>query len=154
MGLGKFVETIVCEVLKIVVGIIHVMTVVGSNQWNLAITPTPSSLRVIHNGETRVRLEMRWYVSWNKCQHRLTEKWMFGFQWHPSRCKRWLLGMDSAIYPTLYRAFDYSSILGLKLSHISKPGPRRFIPWCQMNVALYSFILSANDIWVITFASK
>ena len=38
------------------------------------------------------------------------------------RCNRWSLGMDTWFHPTLYRACDYLSVLGLKLTHVSKMG--------------------------------
>ena len=37
-----------------------------------------------------------------------------------STCNRWILGMDKWIRPTLYRACDYWSMLGLKLVHVSE----------------------------------
>ena len=40
------------------------------------------------------------------------------------RLNRWSLGMDKWFHPTLHRACDYLSLLGLKLSHVSKRGHR------------------------------
>ena len=59
------------------------------------------------------------------------DKWL-----HPSQCvgwnvlsipkiqrlHRWSLGMDKQFHPTFYQAYDYLSMLGLKLMHISKRG--------------------------------
>ena len=36
----------------------------------------------------------------------------------------WSLGMDTSFYPTLYNGWNYSSMLGLKLHHVSKRAPR------------------------------
>ena len=44
----------------------------------------------------------------------------------PVRCNRWSLGMDKLFHPTLYWAYNYLSMLGLKLTHVSKRGPRWF----------------------------
>ena len=41
------------------------------------------------------------------------------------RCNRWSLGMDKLFHPTLYNKHNYLSLLGLKLKHITKRGPRR-----------------------------
>ena len=35
------------------------------------------------------------------------------------RCSRWSLAMKKLLHPALDRAYDYSSILGLKLNHVS-----------------------------------
>ena len=43
------------------------------------------------------------------------------------RLHRWSLGMDKKIHPTLYDGCNYLSMLGLKLIHISKRGPRCLI---------------------------
>ena len=40
------------------------------------------------------------------------------------KCNRWSLGMDQWFHPTLYWACNYLSMLGLKLIHVSKLGPR------------------------------
>ena len=40
------------------------------------------------------------------------------------RLHRWSLGMDKLFHPTLYWSCDYLSVLGLKLNHVSKRGPR------------------------------
>ena len=40
------------------------------------------------------------------------------------RLFRWSLGMDKWFHPTLYLVCDYLSMLGLKLIHVSKSGPR------------------------------
>ena len=37
---------------------------------------------------------------------------------------RWSLGMDKWFHPTLYNGRNYLSMLGLKLKHVSKRGPR------------------------------
>ena len=39
------------------------------------------------------------------------------------RYHRWGLGMDKWFHPTVYRAYDYLSMLGLKLSHVGKRTP-------------------------------
>ena len=36
----------------------------------------------------------------------------------------WSLGMDEWFHLTLYQAYDYLSMMGLKLNHVSKRGPR------------------------------
>ena len=36
----------------------------------------------------------------------------------------WSLGMDKWFHPTVYNGCDYLSMLGLKLNHVSKRGPR------------------------------
>ena len=38
------------------------------------------------------------------------------------RVHRWSLGMDKLLHPTLYNGYDYISMLGLKLNHVSKRG--------------------------------
>ena len=38
------------------------------------------------------------------------------------RCNRWSLGMNKYFYPTLHWAYDYLSMLGLKLIHVSLQG--------------------------------
>ena len=38
-------------------------------------------------------------------------------------CTPWSLGMDKKFHPTLDCAWDYLSMLGLKLNHVSKRGP-------------------------------
>ena len=40
------------------------------------------------------------------------------------RCNRWSLGMDKSFPAILYWAYDYLSVLVLKLTHVSKRGPR------------------------------
>ena len=40
------------------------------------------------------------------------------------RCNRWSLGMHKWFPPTLYWVCDYLSMMGLKLIHVSKRGPR------------------------------
>ena len=41
-------------------------------------------------------------------------------QWY----NRWSLGMDALFNPTLYDSCNYFSMLGLKLIHVDKMGPR------------------------------
>ena len=41
------------------------------------------------------------------------------------RCNRWRLGMDKYFHLTFYQTCDYLSMLGLKLNHVSKRGPRQ-----------------------------
>ena len=48
------------------------------------------------------------------------------------RCNRWSLGMDKWFHPTLYWACDYLSMLGLKLNHVSKSGPRNQQYWLNI----------------------
>ena len=36
----------------------------------------------------------------------------------------WSLGMDKWFHPTLYQAYDYLSMMRLKLNHVSERGPR------------------------------
>ena len=38
-------------------------------------------------------------------------------------CNRWSLGTDKSFHHTLHWAYDYLSILGLKLNHVSKKDP-------------------------------
>ena len=40
---------------------------------------------------------------------------------------RWSLGMDRLFHPTHYNGCNYLSMLGFKLNHVSKRGPRRMI---------------------------
>ena len=52
------------------------------------------------------------------------------------RCNRWSLGMDKQFHPTFYNGCNYLSMLGLKLNHVSKRGPK-----CQQtNLELYGEI--------------
>ena len=39
------------------------------------------------------------------------------------RCNRWSLWIYKSFHPTLYRTWDYLSILRLKLIHVNKTGP-------------------------------
>ena len=43
------------------------------------------------------------------------------------RLQRWNLEMDKWFYFTLYWACDYLSVLGFKLIHVTKRGPRSFV---------------------------
>ena len=43
------------------------------------------------------------------------------------RLPRWSLGMDKQFHLTLFLACYYLSMLGLKLNHVSKRGPRNYI---------------------------
>ena len=40
------------------------------------------------------------------------------------RCNRWSLGIDKLFHPIHYNGCNYLSMLGLKLNHVSKRGPR------------------------------
>ena len=40
------------------------------------------------------------------------------------QCNRWSLGMDKLFHTTFYQSCHYLSMLGLKLNHVSKRGPR------------------------------
>ena len=40
------------------------------------------------------------------------------------RCNRWSLGMNTSYHTTLCHGCNYLSMLGLKLNHVSKMGPR------------------------------
>ena len=40
------------------------------------------------------------------------------------RLHRWSLGMDKQFHPTFHNGWDYISMLGLKLNHVSKRGHR------------------------------
>ena len=51
------------------------------------------------------------------------------------RCSCWSLGMYKQFYLTLYWACDYLSMLGLKLNHVSKRGPRK-----HENIFIFSFL--------------
>ena len=46
------------------------------------------------------------------------------------RLHRWSLGMDKLFHPTLYNGCDYLSMLGLRLNHVGKSGPRKHSPVC------------------------
>ena len=43
------------------------------------------------------------------------------------RCKRWSFGIDKYFHPTLYNGRNYFSMLGWKLKHVSKIGPRAYL---------------------------
>ena len=43
------------------------------------------------------------------------------------RCNRWRLGMDKLFHATLYQAYDYLSMLGLKLNPVSERVPIYFM---------------------------
>ena len=47
----------------------------------------------------------------------------------------WSLGMDKQFHPTFYNGCNYLSMLGLKLNHVSKRGPR---PQCLKSVNVQS----------------
>ena len=49
----------------------------------------------------------------------------------------WSLGMGKWSHPTLERACDYSSMLGLKLNHVSKMGPRGHVATSCVYVICY-----------------
>ena len=45
------------------------------------------------------------------------------------RLHRWSLGMDKLFHPTLHNGCDYISMLGLKLTHVSKRGYWRLLKY-------------------------
>ena len=45
---------------------------------------------------------------------------------------RWRLGMDELIHPTLYNGCNYSSMVSLKLIHLSKRGPSQI--WINLRI--------------------
>ena len=51
-----------------------------------------------------------------------------------STMQPWSLGMDTLFHPKLYWECDYLSIIGLKLIHVSKWGPRNGQPLCILLV--------------------
>ena len=66
---------------------------------------------------------------------------------------RWSLGMDKLFHPTPYQACHYLSILGIKLNHVGKRGPKshqsctRF--WCALFWRVYITFFS----WIhVTFS--
>ena len=61
------------------------------------------------------------------------------------RCNRWSLGMDKLFHPILYNGYNYLSMLGLKLNHVSKRGHRKLhvillnsFSWLQRLIVLIS----------------
>ena len=49
------------------------------------------------------------------------------------RCSRWSLGMSKQFQPTLYDGWNYLSMLGIKLIHVSERGPRqKWLPACRV----------------------
>ena len=51
----------------------------------------------------------------------------------------WRLEIDKWCHPILYNGCNYSSMLGLKLSHISKNGPWFELTWWSISVVLNLF---------------
>ena len=69
----------------------------------------------------------------------LTPLWMNNYIYYKAwgkipypfpKLHRWSLGTDKSFHPTLYWAWDYSSMLGLKLNRVIKRGPDVFIIAC------------------------
>ena len=50
------------------------------------------------------------------------------------RCNRWSSGMDKKFSPTLCWTCDYLSMLGLKLTHVSKMGPWSVLMYIWRNL--------------------
>ena len=75
------------------------------------------------------------------------------------RCNRWSLGMDKVFHLTLYWTYDYLSMLGFKLNHVSKRDPRGYINTIQctrLNFGLKRWIsmLLFCIIWYIRYLMK
>ena len=66
------------------------------------------------------------------------------------RCNRWSLGTDKLFHPILSRAYDYESMLGLKLNHVSKIGPgsqwRAIGNWNRTLSNKYPFIYTVGEL--------
>ena len=58
------------------------------------------------------------------------------------RCNRWSLGMDQWFHTTLYNGYNYLSMLGLTLNHVSKSGPRWLYSISHLKLVLWYLIFS------------
>ena len=47
------------------------------------------------------------------------------------RCNRWSLEMAMKFHPIFHNGFNYLSMLGTKLNHVSKMGPRKWYLWAH-----------------------
>ena len=68
-----------------------------------------------------------WLVQWSLgILYMQSVKWIFGANeknWYV-KTNLWSLGTDKLFYATLYNGYNYLSMLGLELNHVSKRGPR------------------------------
>ena len=63
------------------------------------------------------------------------------------RLHRWSLGMDKSFHPMHYNGCNYLSMLGLKLNHVSKRGPRWSVMLWQQPVFFFKNWCGIRVIW-------